>query len=102
MSANLTCPACGSADVKKLIYTSQGGILWTPFLNFSKCRAWGVRFSGKTGETNPQVPAVMRILSVVVILAFLGLLIGFALSFSSVRQSESSAPPATVPTPSRR
>ena len=104
--SNLVCPACGSADVKKLIYTPQGGILWTPFLNFIKCRACGVRFSGKTGEINPQVPTVMRVLSVIVILGFLGLLIGFALSLSSLRQTETNTPVAVpttkVPTPSRR
>lgn len=106
MSSNLVCPACGSADVKKLIYTSQGGLLWTPFLNFIKCRACGVRFSGKTGELDPQVPKVLRVLSVIVILGFLGLLIGFALSLSSLKQTDTATPtrvPAvTVPTPSRR
>jgi hypothetical protein len=105
MSSNLVCPACGSTDVKKLIYTSQGGILWTPFLNFIKCRACGVRFSGKTGELDPQVPKIMRILSVVVILGFIGLLVGFALSLSSDKLTEppAAAPPRiSVPTPSRR
>lgn len=106
MSSNLVCPACGSTNVKKLIYTSQGGILWTPFLNFIKCRACGVRFSGNTGELDPQVPKVMRILSVIVILGFIGLLVGFALSLSSDKRTETSpaaAPPAiSVPTPSRR
>jgi len=80
--------------------------LWTPFLNFIKCRACGVRFSGKTGELDPQVPKVMRVLSVIVILGFLGLLVGFALSLSSLKQTETS-PPIVVPTikapsPSRR
>ena len=106
MSSSLVCPACGSANVKKLIYSSQGGILWTPFLNFIKCRACGVRFSGKTGELNPQVPKVMRVLSVILILGFLGLLIGFALSLSSFKQTEPAPPivePARkAPTPSRR
>jgi hypothetical protein len=106
LSNNLLCPACGSADVKKLIYTSQGGILWTPFLNFIKCRTCGVRFSGKTGELDPQVPKVMRTLSVIVILGFLGLLIGFAFSLSSdsgTKTEEPMAVPAVkVPTPSRR
>ena len=104
MSNNFVCPACGSADVKKLFYTPQGGILWTPFLGIFKCRACGVRFSGKTGEVNPQVPAMMRIISVIVILAFLGLLIGFALSLSSMRQTETdspSPPRVNVPTPRR-
>jgi hypothetical protein len=106
LSSNLVCPACGSADVKKLIYSSQGGILWTPFLNFIKCRACGVRFSGNTGELDPQVPKVMRILSVLIILGFIGLLVGFALSLSSNQNTETTAPnrapTVTVPTPSRR
>lgn len=106
MPDNLICPACGSASIKKLIYTSQGGILWTPFLNFNKCRSCGVRFSGKNGEINPQVSKLMRVLSVIVILGFLGLLIGSALSVSSYRQTETTAPiavpAAKVPTPSRR
>lgn len=90
--------------MKKLIYTSQGGILWTPFLNFFKCRKCGVRFSGKTGQLDPQVPKGMRIVSVLVVLVFLGMLIGFALSFSSYRQPETSAPMPTIkaPSPHRR
>lgn len=104
MSDNLICPACGSASTKKLIYTPQGGILWTPFLNFNKCRTCGVRFSGKTGEIDPQVPKVLRILSVIVILGFLGLLIGFALSFSSFKTAEPApaATPRRIPTPQGR
>lgn len=106
MSTNPSCPACGSTNVKKLIYTSQGGILWTPFLNFIKCRACGVRFSGKTGELNPQVPKLMRALSVIIILGFIGLIVGFALSLPSFKETDP-APSATrpqinVPTPSRR
>ncbi len=50
MNNQLACPACGSKDVKKLIYSSQGGFIWTPFLNFIKCRACGARFHGKTGQ----------------------------------------------------
>lgn len=106
MSGTLVCPACGSTDVKKLIYTSQGGILWTPFLNFIKCRTCGARFSGKTGQLDPQVPKGMRIVSVIVIMVFLGLLIGFALTLSSYRQTEPSSPNPVptfkVPTPSGR
>ncbi|MBC8030519.1 MAG: hypothetical protein H7Z16_10450 [Pyrinomonadaceae bacterium] len=106
MSSNLVRPACGSTDVKKLIYTSQGGILWTPFLNFIKCRACGARFSGKTGELDPQVPKGMRIISVIVILGFIGLLVGFALALSSNTPTENSTPArvptVNVPTPSTR
>ncbi|MFN2510034.1 MAG: hypothetical protein ABR568_01170 [Pyrinomonadaceae bacterium] len=106
MSNTLVCPACGSSDVKKLMYTSQGGFLWTPFLNFIKCRKCGARFNGKTSQLDPQVPKVMRILSVIVIMGFLGLLVGFALTLSSSRRSETSSPTAVptvkVPTPSRR
>ena len=100
------CPACGSEDVKKLIYTAQGGIIWTPFLNFVKCRACGARFSGKTGELNPQVPGVMRALSVIIILGFIGVLVGFAFALSSNTNTDNSAPAKVptmnVPTPSRR
>ncbi len=95
------CPACGSENVKKLIYTAQGGIIWTPFLNFVKCRACGVRFSGKTGELDPQVPAGMRIISVIVILGFIGVLVGFAFALTSNTPTENGTP-AEVPTPSRR
>ncbi len=106
MSSSLICPACGSGDIKKLMYTSQGGILWTPFLNFAKCRACGVRFHGKTGQLDPQVPKGMRTISVIVIMGFLGLLIGFALSRSSYRRTKTSSPTAVptsrVPTPSRK
>lgn len=106
MSSTLRCPACGSSDVKKLMYTSQGGFLWTPFLNFIKCRACGARFSGKTGQLDPKVPTGMRIISVIVVMGFLGLLVGFALTVSSYRQTKTSSPTAVptvkVPTPSRR
>jgi len=105
MSSNSLCPACGSADIKKLLYTSQGGFLWTPFLNFIKCRGCGARFSGKTGQLDPQVPKGMRIISVIVILGFIGLMVGFALS-SSFNPLENASPSPTpnvkVPTPSRR
>ncbi len=106
MSNHVPCPACGSNDGKKLFYTSQGGILWTPFLNFIKCRACGARFSGKTGQLDPQVPKVMRVLSVVIIMSFVGLLVGFALSLSSLRQRETTSPTVVpisrVPTPTRK
>jgi len=79
VKSNLGCPACGSGDVRRLVYTSQGGILWTPFLNFIKCRTCGARFSGKTDQLDPQVPKVMRVASVVIILSFVGLVFGFVL-----------------------
>ncbi len=84
MSNLIPCPACGSGDVKKLNYTSQGGILWTPFLNFAKCRTCDTRFDGKTGQLDPQVPKAMRLVSVVIIMGFIGLLVGVVLSLSSL------------------
>ncbi len=106
MSPYMSCPTCGSDDVKKLIYTSQGGILWTPFLNFAKCRACGVRFNHKTKQLDPQVPKVMRIISVLIIMSAVGLLFGFVVSLSSLRQRETPAPTVVptshVPTPSRK
>ena len=102
---NKACPACGSTDVKKLIYSSQGGFIWTPFLNFMKCRACGARFHGMTGQLNPQVPKMMRVISVVIILGFIGLIVGFALSLPSLKQSETTSPVVSpqsrVPTPAR-
>lgn len=99
------CPTCGSTDVKKLLYSSQGGLIWTPFLNFMKCRTCGARFHGKTGELNPQVPKLMRIISVFIILGFVGLIVGFALWLPSPKQSETASPVAApgsrVPTPAR-
>ena len=88
MNNQASCPACGSPDVKKLSYSSQGGFIWTPFLNFMKCRKCGTRFDGKTGQLDPQVPKVMRVISVVIILGFLGLVVGLALSLPSLKQSE--------------
>ena len=106
MNNQLACPACGSTNVKKLIYSSQGGFIWTPFLNFIKCRACGVRFQGNTGQLDPQVPKLMRVISVVIILGFVGLIVGLALSLPSRRQNETAAPlaspPSRVPTPTRR
>ena|SRR5688572_6515053 len=103
MNNHVTCPACGSADVKKLIYSSQGGLFWTPFLNFMKCRTCGVRFHGKTGQLDPQVPKVMRVISVVIILGFVGLIVGLALSLPSLKQSENApgASPQSRPTARR-
>ena len=90
----MSCPACGSADVKKLFYSSQGGFIWTPFLNFMKCRKCGVRFHGKTGQLDPQVPKLMRVISVVIILGFVGLIVGLALSLPSLKPNETAAPDA--------
>lgn len=106
MSGYVPCPACGSNDGKKLMYTSQGGILWTPFLNFIKCRSCGARFNGKTGQLDPQVPKVMRVVSVLIIMSAVGLLFSFAMSLSSLRQRETPAPTivptSRVPTPTRK
>ena len=103
--SHVPCPSCGSTDVKKLVYSSQGGFIWTPFLNFMKCRKCGARFHGQTGQLDPQVPKVMRVISVVIILGFIGLIVGIALSLPSLRQSETSSPVASpqsrVPTPAR-
>lgn len=79
MSDYVACPGCGSSDVKKVRYVPQGGLLWSPFLNFAKCRSCGARFHGKTGERDPQVPKVFRVISVLIIMAFLGALFGFVL-----------------------
>lgn len=97
MNNAASCPACGSPDVKKLFYSSQGGFIWTPFLNFMKCRKCGVRFDGKTGQLDPQVPKLMRVISVLIILGFVGLIVGLALSLPSLKQSETT--PATTPQP---
>ena len=97
MNNPVSCPACGSSDVKKLFYSSQGGLIWTPFLNFMKCRKCGVRFDGKTGQQDPQVPKVMRVISVLIILGFVGLIVGLALSLPSLKQNENvpaAAPPS--------
>ncbi len=79
MSDYIACPACGSRDVKKIRYTLQGG-LWTPFLNFAKCRTCRARFDGKTGQLDPQVPKIFRLISGIVLIAFLGALVGFVVS----------------------
>jgi len=100
MNDPVSCPACGSPDVKKLFYSSQGGFIWTPFLNFMKCRKCGVRFDGKTGQLDPQVPKVMRVISVLIILGFVGLIVGLALSLPSLKQNENVpvSSPQTRPT----
>ena len=103
MTNQITCPACGSAEVKKLLYSSQGGLIWTPFLNFMKCRKCGVRFHGETGELDPPVPKMMRVISVLIILGFVGLIVGLALSLPSLKQSETTpvASPQSRPTARR-
>jgi hypothetical protein len=88
MNNQIACPACGSSEVKKLLYSSQGGLIWTPFLNFMKCRKCGARFHGQSGQVDPQVPKIMRVISVLIILGFVGLIVGLALSLPSLRQSE--------------
>ena len=85
------CPACGSREVKRLIYTSQGGLLWTPFLNFIKCRSCKARFHGETGQLDPQVPKAMRIISVLIIMSAVGLLFGIVTSLSSSRRANTSS-----------
>ena len=102
MNNQLACPACGSGDVKKLLYSSQGGLIWTPFLNFMKCRKCGVRFHGQTGEVDPQVPKLMRVISVLIILGFVGLIVGLALTLPSLKQSEAVREGAPQPRPTAR
>ena len=75
----LPCPACGSQDMKKIRYTLQGS-MWTPFLNFAKCRACRARFDGKTGKLIPQVPKIFRIISGIILMTFLGALLWFVVS----------------------
>ena len=91
--------------LRNLSTARRGGFIWTPFLNFIKCRACGARFHGKTRQLDPQVPKLMRVISVVIILGFVGLIVGLALSLPSLRQSETAAPVASphlrVPTPAR-
>jgi rubredoxin len=103
MNNPVTCPACGSPDAKKLFYSSQGGFIWTPFLNFMKCRKCGTRFDGKTGQQDPQVPKLMRVISVLIILGFVGLIVGLALSLPSLKQNENVpvSSPQTRPTARR-
>ena len=103
MNNQISCPACGSPEVKKLLFSSQGGLIWTPFLNFMKCRKCGVRFHGETGQLDPQVPKLMRVISVVIILGFVGLIVGLALSLPSLKQSETApgASPQSRPTARR-
>ena len=100
MNNPASCPACGSPDVKKLFYSSQDGLIWTPFLNFMKCRKCDVRFDGQTGQLDPQVPKVMRVISVLIILGFVGLIVGLALSPPSLRPHETApgASPQSRPT----
>ena len=103
MTDQISCPKCGSGVVKKLLYSSQGGLIWTPFLNFVKCRKCGARFHGQTGQLDPQVPKIMRVISVLIILGFVGLIVGLALSLPSLRQSENvpEAAPQSRPTAQR-
>lgn len=88
MNNQVACPKCQSPDIKKLLYSAQGGLIWTPFLNFMKCRKCGARFQGKTGQLDPQVPKLMRVVSVVIILGFIGLIVGLALLLPSLRESQ--------------
>lgn len=103
MNNQVACPSCGSPDAKKLLYSSQGGLIWTPFLNFMKCRKCGVRFHGQTGQLDPQVPKVMRVISVLIILGFIGLIVGLALSLPSLKEGETApgASPQSRPTARR-
>ena len=84
MPEYVSCPACGSTDVKKLRYTLRGG-LWTPLLNFVKCRSCGAQYHGRTGQLNPEVPKAIRAVSVIIIMCFLGFVIGLVLMLSPGR-----------------
>ena len=106
MNSHPLCPACGATNIKKLFYTMQGGFIWTPFLNFMKCRSCGARFQGQTGQLDPQVPKWMRIISVMIIMGFIGLLFGVVATLSSLRARNDHSPVlvpiSKVPTPTRR
>lgn len=59
---------------------------------------------GSTDVKKPHLQKLMRVISVVIILGFIGLIVGFALSLPSLRQSEPvspTVPHSRVPTPAR-
>lgn len=75
MSEFLSCPTCGSYDVKKVPYTWWGGALGPALLTYVRCQGCGTQYNGKTGRSNTAAIAVFLVVASVAVAAFFVLLL---------------------------
>lgn len=75
MSDFLSCPSCGSYDVRKVFYTWWGGTLGPALLTHVRCQNCGTRYNGKTGRSNATAIAVFLIVASAIAGAFFSFLI---------------------------
>jgi transposase-like protein len=75
MSEFLSCPTCGSYDVKKVPFTWWGGALGPALLTHVRCQGCGTQYNGKTGRSNTAAIAVFLGVASVAVAAFFVLLL---------------------------
>jgi transposase-like protein len=63
MSEFLSCPTCGSYDVKKVPFAWWGGTLGPALLTHVRCQGCGTQYNGKTGRSNTAAIAVFLIVA---------------------------------------
>lgn len=66
MSDFLSCPTCGSYDIRKIPCTWWGGALGPALLTHVRCQGCGTRYNGKTGRSNTAAIAVFLVVASVV------------------------------------
>ena len=75
MNEFLSCPTCGSYDVKKVPFTWWGGTLGPALLTHVRCQGCGTQYNGKTGRSNTAAIAVFLGVASVAVAAFFALLL---------------------------
>lgn len=74
MNDFLSCPTCGSYDVRKIFYTWWGGTLGPALLTHVRCQGCGTRYNGKTGRSNTGAIAVFLITAALAVAGLFSLL----------------------------
>jgi hypothetical protein len=71
------CPRCGVSHAKKLGFTWWGGALGPSMFTHVKCGSCGMKYNGKTGQSNAAAITIYVVVSTVIVLGLLFALRGF-------------------------
>lgn len=75
MSDFLSCPTCGSYDVRKVPFTWWGGALGPALLTHVRCQGCGTQYNGKTGLSNTAAIAVFLVAASVIVAVLFSFLV---------------------------